>query len=224
MRNCRRSTRCIHPVSALITLAACASAAIPASSVHYEGGPATTRRALVLYATRAGSTAEVADRIGRKLSEAGWSVDVGSVKTAGDLRGYQAVVIGSAIRMGSVLPEIREFVQARRAELKRLPVAYFVVCMTMQEDTPENRAEANSYLDPLRSAVKPVEVGLFAGEVDYSKLGAGTRLMARMADLPAGDYRDWTAIETWARALAAKLGASAPPQDLGTLARIPQSR
>ncbi len=212
MRKDPRSTRSAHPVFTLIAFAACASGAIPASSVHHGGGPAATRRALVLYATRAGSTAEVADFIGRKLSEAGWSVDVEGVKTAGDLRGYQAVVIGSAIRMGSVLPEIQEFVRARREELEGRPVAYFVVCMTMQEDTPENRAEANGYLDPLRSEVKPVEVGLFAGKVDYSKLGVGTRLMAKMADLPAGDYRNWTAIEAWTDALAARLGALAPPQ------------
>ncbi len=204
-----RGTRSAHPVLAVMAFAACASGAIPASSIHHEGGPGATRKVLVLYATRAGSTAEVADVIGRKLSEGGWSVDVEDVKTARDLRGYQAVVIGSAIRMGSVLPEVQEFVRARRAELKTLAVAYFVVCMAMQEDTPKNRAEANGYLDPLRSEVKPVEVGLFAGKVDYSKLGAGTRLMAKMAGLPAGDYRNWTAIEAWAGALAAKLGASA---------------
>ncbi len=212
MRKDPRSTRSAHPALALIALAACASGAIPASSVHYEGSPAPTRRVLVLYATRAGSTAEVAYFIGRKLSEAGWSVDVDGVKTAGDLGPYQAVVIGSAIRMGSVLPEVREFVRAHRPELERLRVAYFVVCMTMQEDTPKNRAEADGYLEPLRSEVKPVEVGLFAGKVDYAKLGVGTRLMARMADLPAGDYRNWTAIEAWAGALAGKLGAPpAPP-------------
>ncbi len=210
-RNDPWPTRSARPVFALITFAACASGAAPASTVHHEGAPGAARRALVLYATRAGSTAEVADFIGRKLSEAGWSVDVEGVKKGRELRGYQAVVMGSAIRMGSVLPEIREFVQARRAELERLPVAYFVVCMAMQEDTPANRAEANGYLDPLRSEVKPVEVGLFAGKVDYSKLGAGTKLMAKMADLPAGDFRDWKAIEAWAGALAARLGPAAPP-------------
>ncbi len=213
MRKDPRSTRSAHPVFALVMLAACASAANPASGVHYQGGPAAaTRRVLVLYATRAGSTTEVADFIGRKLSEAGWSVDVEDVKTAGELRGYQAVVIGSAIRMGSVLPEVREFVRAHRGELEGVAVAYFVVCMAIQEDTPENRAEANGYLDPLRAEVKPVEVGLFAGKVDYSKLGAGTRLMAKMADLPPGDFRNWAAIEAWAGALAARLAAAAPPQ------------
>ncbi len=214
MRNGPGSTRSARPLLALTALAACASGAIPANRVHHPGGQPAAGRVLVVYATRAGSTAEVADYVGEKLSEAGWSADVQDVRTAGEPRGYQAVVIGSAIRMGSVLPEIRDFVRAHRVELGQLPVAYFVVCMAMQEDTPASRAEANGYLDPLRSEVKPVEVGLFAGKVDYSKLGAGTRLMARMAGLQAGDYRSWTAIEAWTRALAGRLGgrATSPPR------------
>ena len=137
-------------------------------------------------------------------------MDVEGVEAARDLGGYQAVVIGSAIRNGSVLPEIRDFVKARSAELQRIPVAYFVVCMTMREDTPENRAKADAYLDPLRSEVKPVEVGLFAGKVDYAQLDARSRLMARVVNLPAGDFRDWTAIAAWADALAARFSVPGP--------------
>jgi menaquinone-dependent protoporphyrinogen oxidase len=209
MRNDSRTMHLPRLVLAVIALAACASRPIPASSVHHGGSPGAAGSVLVLYATRAGSTAEVADFIGRKLAERGLSVDVEGVTAEKDLRGYRAVVIGSAVRMGKVLPEIREFVHARRTELEKVPVAYFVVCMTMQEDTPENRAEANGTLDPLRAEVQPVEVGLFAGKVDYSKLGAGTRLMAKLADLPAGDFRSWTIIEEWAGALAGKLGGAA---------------
>ncbi len=162
----------------------------------------------MVYGTRAGSTAEVADFIGKKLSEHGWSADVEDIETAKDLSGYRAVVIGSAIRMGNVLRETREFVKARRADLQGIPVAYFVVCMTMREDTPENRAKADAYLDPLRSEVEPLEVGLFAGKMDYSKLDARSRLMAKAVDIPSGDFRDWTAIEAWANALHARLDGS----------------
>ena len=152
----------------------------------------------MLYGTRAGSTAEVAEFIGRKLSERHWSVDVAGVEGPKDLGSYQAVVIGSAIRKGSVLPEVRKFVRARRAELRMVPVAYFAVCMTLREDSPANRARASAYLDPLRSDVTPVRVGLFAGKMDYTKLDAGSKLMAKVARVPAGDFRDWKAIEAWA--------------------------
>jgi menaquinone-dependent protoporphyrinogen oxidase len=190
--------------SALVALAACGSSGIAcagpkprASSVHFEGDPAAVRRALVLYGTRAGSTAEVADFIGKKLSERNWYVDVEGVEGAKDLGSYQAVVIGSAIRKGSVLPEVRKFVRARRAELRMVPVAYFAVCMTLREDSPANRAKASTYLDPLRSEVTPVRVGLFAGKMDYTKLDAGSKLIANVVRIPAGDFRDWKAIEAW---------------------------
>ncbi len=205
MRKPPRSTRAAGLLLGLVALAACAAPEIKTSRVHYQDGAATAGKALVLYGTRAGSTAEVADFVGKKLSASGWSVDVEGVDAARDLGGYQVVVIGTAIRKGRVLPEIRDFVKAHKAELQRIPVAYFAVCMTMREDTPENRAKASAYLDPLRSEVKPVEVGLFAGKVDYAKLDAGSKLIARMVSVPAGDFRDWTAIEGWTEALAGKL-------------------
>ncbi len=178
--------------------------AIKTAGAHY-GASANAKKALVLYATRAGSTAEVADFVGKTLSEAGWSVDVERAEAVSGLDGYHAAVIGSAIRRGSVLPEIRRFVKARRAELQRIPVAYFVVCMTLSRNTPETRAQADRFLDPLRSEVTPAEVGLFAGKMDYSKLDTGSKLMAKLVGVPAGDFRDWQVIEAWSRRVGSQL-------------------
>ncbi len=52
---------------------------------------------LVTYASRAGSTAGVAETIGRTLAECGAMVDVRPVKQVSDLSAYRAVVAGSAI-------------------------------------------------------------------------------------------------------------------------------
>ncbi len=161
MRSPPGSTR-LRAVAALVTLAACAGPRVQASSTHHDGAAAPAGKVLVLYGSRAGSTAEVADFIGTKLAESGLSVDVEAVDAARTLTGYQAVVIGSAVRRGSVLPEVRAFVEARKPELQAIPVAYFVVCMTLREDTPENRAKADAYLDPLRAEVRPVASAAFA--------------------------------------------------------------
>jgi menaquinone-dependent protoporphyrinogen oxidase len=200
-----RSNTGVGLLFAVLALTACTGPELKTNSVHYEGDRAAAKRALVVYGTRAGSTAEVADFVGKRLSESGWSVDVEAVQAVKNLDRYQAVVIGSAIRRGSVLPEVREFVKSQKAALQKTAVAYFVVCMAMREDTLEHRAKAESYLDPLRAEVKPIEVGLFAGAVDYAKLEGGSKMMARMVKLPAGDFRDWTAIGAWVDSLAAKL-------------------
>jgi menaquinone-dependent protoporphyrinogen oxidase len=53
---------------------------------------------LVTYASRAGSTAGVAEAIGKTLVENGAQVDVLPMKNVKDLTPYRVVVAGSAIR------------------------------------------------------------------------------------------------------------------------------
>ncbi len=54
-------------------------------------------RTLVAYASRTGSTAEIAAEIGKTLSACGFAVDVLPIREKPQLDGYQAVVIGSAV-------------------------------------------------------------------------------------------------------------------------------
>ena len=154
---------------------------------------------LVAYATKAGSTAEVAAEIGRVIeSKGGCQVDVRPVGKLNGVDGYDAVVIGSAIRAGKWLPEATKFVEKHRDALGRVPVALFTVCLTLSEDTEENRRTVAAYLDPVREVVQPVEMGLFAGVMDYSKLPFILRLMMKAMKSPQGDFRDWEAITSWA--------------------------
>jgi len=153
---------------------------------------------LVAYASRAGSTGEVAEAIGQVLCEAGAAVDVRLAKEVTDLRPYRAVVVGSGIRVGKWLPEAVQFVERYQEALSRVPVAYFLVCLTLNEDTEENRRTVAAYLDPVRDLVQPVDVGLFAGVMDYNKLPFIFRLMMKAMKSPEGDFRDWEAIRAWA--------------------------
>ena len=168
---------------------------------------------LVVYGTWAGSTAEVADAVGRTLAdETGARVDVKPVESVQSLSGYSAVVIGSAIRAGKVKPEVRTFVTGHASELRGLPVAFFVVCMTMKEDTPENRRTVEAYLDPLREKINLVDTGLFAGKMDYAQLGFFARTAVKhFVKVPEGDFRDWNAIKDWSRKLVPKLAVSSSP-------------
>ena len=163
---------------------------------------------LVVYGSKCGSTGEVAAAIGETLREAGVPVDVRPVKDVDDLSPYSAVVIGSAARMGRLLPEVVKFAERHRDTLKAKPTACFTVCLTLKDDTPENREKVSAYLDPLRAIAEPVSVGLFAGKLDYARLGFLLRFFMsrdRSGGLAEGDYRDWEAIRTWARELAPAL-------------------
>jgi menaquinone-dependent protoporphyrinogen oxidase len=164
-------------------------------------------KTLIAYATKAGSTAEVAQAIGQELREQGAEVDVRLMKDVKEVGSYTAVIVGSAIRMGKLLSEVTKFVKKNRDALGRVPVAYFVVCLTMKDDTEENRHTVDGYLDPVREMIEPVDVGLFAGVLDCDKLGFPWGPMMRRAkdQFPEGDYRDWEAIRAWARQVHARL-------------------
>ena len=163
---------------------------------------------LVTYTSRFGSTAGVAEAIGKTLSEHGMQVEVLPMKEVRDLTAYQAVVAGSAINGRAWLPEARQFIQAHQAELKTKPFAAFLVCMTLAMKNGEQyRNNVSTWLEPIRMVVRPVSEGLFAGALDISKIPSfSDRLKFRLSVLfgvwKEGDHRDWTAIRNWAESLA----------------------
>lgn len=171
-----------------------------------------SHRTLVAYASRAGSTAEVAEAIGDVLRASGIGVDVRSVKDVTDIAGYDSLVLGSAIWAGKPLPEMRKFVKDQHDDLIRLPVAYFILCDTLREDTPANRRAATGYVAPLRDLKEPVSEGLFAGRRDFSKMHPILAwVLKHVFRLIEGDFRDWSQIRAWAATVAPQLtgGASA---------------
>ncbi len=163
------------------------------------------RPILVAYATRAGSTGEVAQAIGQALTEHGKEVQVCAVQDVTDLTPYRAVIVGSAIRAGSWLPEAVAFVKQHKSVLEKLPLVYFLVCATLREDTPKHHDEVLAYLKPVRAMLEPLEVGLFAGKLDADHLPFLERMMVKVMRSPQGDWRDWTAIHDWAGEVAGRL-------------------
>lgn len=159
---------------------------------------------LVTYASRAGSTAGVAEEIGRTLTAGGAQVDVLAMQDVKDLALYRAVVAGSAIQDGQWLPEAMEFVRMNQAALARRPFATFLVCMTLAMRNGENyRQHVATWLDPVRELVQPVSTGLFAGALDIKKVPSfADRLKFRLSVLfgvwSEGDHRDWEAVREWA--------------------------
>jgi menaquinone-dependent protoporphyrinogen oxidase len=162
-------------------------------------------RVLIAYASRCGSTGEIADAIGQVFCTAGAAVDVRLVKDVSDPRPYRAVVVGSAIRQGRLLPEVVEFVETHRDALGKVPVAAFVACLTMTGDTEENRQKAAAYLDPLRGLMQLVSEGLFAGTLDFGQISLPEQLILRAMGSSEGDFRDWDAVQGWADGLSSVL-------------------
>ncbi len=162
---------------------------------------------LVTYASRAGSTAEIAEAIGKTLTQGGAQVDVLPMQDVKDLSLYRAVVAGSAIRKSKWLPEAMQFVQTHRSELAQKPFATFTVCITLaMSNTDQYRQAVKQWIQPVRTQVSPVSEGLFAGRLDFSKLPLTfdtllLRAVVALGIFPKGDRRDWKSISAWADGL-----------------------
>ena len=157
---------------------------------------------LITYASKYGSSGGVADAIGKELCSKGMAADVVLIKNARNVSSYQGVVIGSAIYMGKWMSEAVYFVKKNKDSLRQVPVAYFLVCMTLSQPTEKKQAEVLSYMDPILKAmpeIKPVGLGTFAGALDYSNLSWLYKKILKSKGTPEGDFRDWNAIRAWAR-------------------------
>lgn len=166
------------------------------------------KRILVAYGSKAGSTREVAEFIGKALKEMGASVDVRNVQEVNDLSGYDGLILGSATRIGKLLTPVLRFAQRFQRDIQRMATAYFVVGLQMQEDTPENRAIVTKTAEPLTRVKAPLSLGMFGGKVDHARLGWFMRTIAsrdKSGKLAEGDWRDWDAIRAWVTELAPSL-------------------
>ena len=168
---------------------------------------------LVTYASRSGSTAEIASAIGKSLCAGGTPVDILSMQEVQDLSGYQAVVAGSAIRNRAWLPEAVQFIETHRAELSKKPFATFTVCITLAMSNSEQyRRAVSDWIQPVRIQVPTVSEGLFAGRLDFNKLPSNwdtlkLRTVVALGVFPKEDRRDWKAIAAWAESVRPLLQA-----------------
>lgn len=170
-----------------------------------QGDPRMTDRILVTYATRTGSTAEVADAIAGRLCEAGLSAEARPVTEVTSLDGYSGAVLGSAVRFASWLPEMTDFVSANREALSAMPVAYFTMHMLALGDDPAAVAERAKYTAKARDLIMPTDEVFFEGMIDPARLSFFDRLAVRLVKSPVGDRRDWDRIAAWTDRLAPQL-------------------
>jgi menaquinone-dependent protoporphyrinogen oxidase len=158
---------------------------------------------LVTYATKHGATAEIAEKIGQVLQEAGLGVEVKSVDKVNELDAYRAVVLGSAVYAGMWRKEAVDFLEANEKKLAERVVWLFSSGPTGEGDPVElmkgwKFPEAQR---PIADRIGPRDIAFFHGEIDMDDLNLAEKLIVKGIKAPTGDFRDWEAITAWAAAI-----------------------
>jgi menaquinone-dependent protoporphyrinogen oxidase len=105
----------------------------------------------VVYASRHGGTAGIADRIAEVLRTEGADVVIANAAERPDLSGFDAYVIGSGVQIGSWHKEGTEFLERNQATLATRPVWLF------SSGPLPGSSEATDETDPLTLALGPEE-------------------------------------------------------------------
>ncbi|HEY3289616.1 MAG TPA: flavodoxin domain-containing protein [Anaerolineae bacterium] len=154
---------------------------------------------LVAYTTNSGTTVEVANVIAEELGKDGTLVDIRRLEEVSDLAPYTAAVIGAPMILGWHRGAVA-FVKKHQAALSRIPVAYFIMAMSLTESKQASSGTTPIYCDPglvkppknansltlkeryssvsnyasqpLKAAplVKPVSIGIFGGKLEMYRL------------------------------------------------------
>ena len=159
---------------------------------------------LVAYATKYGATAEITEKIGQVLRQAGLPTDVLPVDRVSDLTPYEAVVLGSAVYIGKWRKEAVKFLQANEIMLAERQVWLFSSGPTGEGDAVELTEgwRFPKALQPIADRIRPRDIAIFHGDVNIEKLNFIDKWMAKNVEVPVGDFRNWDAITSWATDIA----------------------
>jgi menaquinone-dependent protoporphyrinogen oxidase len=157
-------------------------------------------KVLIAYATKYGSTVEVAEAIAKTFAEAGVAADLRDVGSVHDLGDYAAVVFGAPLYNSRMLRAGRRFLAKNRRALADMPVAVFALgpLGAEEKDTAVPQRQFDRAL-ARQSEMSPLSTALFAGVIDQSKLRFPDKYAPPLKRFfPLTDARDWHAIEVWA--------------------------
>ena len=159
---------------------------------------------LVTYATKHGATAEIAEKIGQVLLQAGLHTDVLPTDRVSDLTPYNAVVLGSAVYIGQWRKKAATFLKTNESMLAEKLVWLFSSGPTSEGEPMElmNGWCFPKTLQPIADRIRPRDIAIFHGDVKLKELNSIEKWMIKNVKAPIGDFRDWDAITSWAETIA----------------------
>jgi menaquinone-dependent protoporphyrinogen oxidase len=179
------------------------------------GGPSWDRdgmtSVLVAYASKHGSTEEIAHAVAEALRESGLNVACVEAGEVGNVEPYDAIVLGSAVYIKRWRGDAKHFLRKHAEDLSHKP---FWVFSSGPVGEPEGDLNP-SWLEPPRIIAKVERLGVrghvvFGGRMPDKPRGPAERAMVENCPPEYRDRRDWGEIRAWAAGIASELGAAVP--------------
>ncbi len=163
------------------------------------------KNVLVTYASKYGATREIAQKIGEVFRQAGLQVDIFPVDDTLDIIPYKAIILGSAIYVGKWQKEAVQFLRANEKILASRPVWIFSSGPTGEGDpvTLVEGLRLPAALQPVVDRIHPLDIAVFHGHINPDKISFIEKWAIKsLVKKPFGDFREWTAITSWATSIA----------------------
>jgi menaquinone-dependent protoporphyrinogen oxidase len=159
---------------------------------------------LIAYATKHGSTREVAETLQKELEELGLEAETAPAAEVEDVSSYDGAIVGGSLYMGRWHRDAVRFLRRHHELLAKLPLAVFAMGprTTAAHDVDEARAQLERSLAKA-GAPAPAAIAIFGGVIDPKQL------RFPLNRLPASDARDWESIRAWASTVAQAFGKAA---------------
>lgn len=163
---------------------------------------------LVAYASKRGSTAEIAETIAATLRREGLGVCLERCEDVESLDPYDAIVIGSAVYMKRWRGDARHFLKKHRKALRQKP---FWAFSSGPVGDPAN--DNPEWAEPPKVAAKVEELGgrehvIFGGRLPAEPKNFMEKAMLEGTPHEFRDRRDWAEIRSWAHQVASALAAA----------------
>ena len=164
---------------------------------------------LIAYASRHGSTHEVAEFIGNKLQDRNHEVTVADADSIEQVSEYDAFVLGTGIYRGTWLPAMTTFIRKHQTEIGQKPVYGFMLCIRILE--PEGPAYVLEHYVPyyITDSLNMQDIKAFPGRLYVSEIDMSERWTLSLRyegnyDVSEvnEDFRDWEIIENWTQQVA----------------------
>ncbi|WP_138899872.1 flavodoxin domain-containing protein [Streptomyces albidochromogenes] len=165
-----------------------------------------SRKVLIAYGTKNGSTAEIAQVIASVMRDRGLEADARAAAEVEDVAPYDAVVLGGALYMGRWHKDARRFARQHRHILAERPLWLF-------SSGPLDPSASERDLPPVPSAGRAArrtrarEHVTFGGRLEAGAKGRVARMI--LEEGRGGDYRDMNKIAEWAAGIANELSVGA---------------